>query len=442
MTLALDQTHDPALTSWVAEANGHPEFPIQNLPVGVFRRRGTSDMPMGCVAIGDRVLDLEACVFHGVLSGAAEEAARGCIGPALNDFLGASPDLRRELRLGVSRLLAAGARAREELLVPMADAELFVPMAVGDYTDFYASVHHATNVGSLFRPDNPLLPNYKWLPIGYHGRASSIVPSGAPVRRPAGQRRHDPDAPPTLGPTRMLDYELEAGFIVGPGNALGVPIPIGQAEQHLAGLCLVNDWSARDIQSWEYQPLGPFLAKSFATTVSPWIVTPDALAPFRAPAFARPPGDPPPLAYLFDADDQAHGAVDAVLEVELTSAEMRSRGMAPLRISRSRLADLYWTPAQLVTSHTSGGCNLRSGDLLGSGTVSGPTKDSRGCLLELTWRGREPLHLPTGEERTFLLDGDEVTLRGWCEREGFARIGLGECRGRVAATALPPPPSA
>jgi fumarylacetoacetase len=313
----------------------------------------------------------------------------------------------------------------------MAEAELLVPAVIGDYTDFYASVYHAANVGSLFRPDNPLLPNYKWVPIGYHGRASSIVPSGASVRRPLGQTREDPAGPPTFGPTRRLDYELEVGFFIGPGNELGRPIPIADAASQLFGVCLVNDWSARDIQSWEYQPLGPFLAKNFATTISPWIVTLDALAPFRAPAFARAAGDPAPLPYLHDEDDRRAGALGISLEVLLSSARMRAERLPPARLSRSELTDLYWTPAQLVAHHASGGCNLRPGDLLASGTVSGAAKNARGCLLELTWRGTDPVRLPTGEERRFLEDGDEVVLRGWCEREGFVRIGLGQCRGTV-----------
>jgi fumarylacetoacetase len=436
----LDETHDPARRSWIASANGHPEFPIQNLPFGVFRRRGTTDTPRVGVAIGDAVLDVEACVFHGTLSGAAEEAARYCAAPRLNDFMALGPDPRRELRRALSDLLSADAqgrpanpRATPALLLPMADAELFVPAAIGDYTDFYASIHHATNVGSLFRPNNPLLPNYKWVPIGYHGRASSIVPSGTAVRRPEGQTRDDPDTPPTFGPSRRLDYELEVGLFIGRGNGLGRPVPIAEAERHLFGVCLVNDWSARDIQTWEYQPLGPFLSKGFATSVSPWVVTLDALAPFRAPAYPRPPEDPAPLAYLYDAEDQSRGAFDVVLEVFLASAAMRERGMAPVRLSGSRLTELYWTPAQLLAHHTSNGCNLRPGDLLATGTVSGAARDARGCLLELTWRGAEPLRLPTGEERSFLANGDEVIMRGWCEREGFVRIGLGECRGEIVA---------
>jgi fumarylacetoacetase len=315
----------------------------------------------------------------------------------------------------------------------MADAELLLPSRIGDYTDFYASVHHATNVGSMFRPDNPLLPNYKWVPISYHGRASSIVRSGTPVRRPYGQLK-DPNAEaPVFAPSRALDYEMEIGCFVGPGNRLGEPVPIGQAEEHLFGLCLVNDWSARDIQTWEYQPLGPFLSKNFATTVSPWVVTFEALEPYRIPAFKRPEGDPVPLPYLDSTENRKRGGVDVTVEVLLTSARMRKEGLAPHRLSRGSMANLYWTPAQMFTHHTSNGCNLEPGDLFASGTISGPERDSRGCLLELSWRGAEPVALPTGETRKFLEDGDEVILRASCGRAGATRIGFGECRGLIVA---------
>ena len=326
----------------------------------------------------------------------------------------------------------ANRRLGDHILVPMAEAELRLPAAVGDYTDYYASVHHATNVGSMFRPDNPLLPNYKWVPIGYHGRASSLVPSGTPVRRPSGQIKDAKSDSPVFGPSRSLDYEMEVGCFVGLGNALGVPVPLSEAETHLFGLCLVNDWSARDIQSWEYQPLGPFLAKNFATTVSPWVVSLDALEPFRVPAAARASGDPSPLPYLTSAGDQARGGFDIMVEVWLSSARMRAQGSPPMRLSQGRMADLYWTPAQMLAHHTSNGCNLMPGDLFASGTISGPAKDNRGCMLELTWRGAEPITLPSGETRTFLEDGDEVVMRGYAEREGAVRIGFGECRGVVA----------
>jgi fumarylacetoacetase len=335
-----------------------------------------------------------------------------------------SPDRKRAIRLA------------NDILVPIADAELLCPDEIGDYTDFYASIHHAMNVGSMFRPDSPLLPNYKWMPIGYHGRASSIVVSGTPVRRPSGQLRDTPDGPPIVGPTRRLDYELEVGVYIGRGNDLGSPIAIDDVDQHIFGFTLVNDWSARDIQTWEYQPLGPFLAKSFATTVSPWIVTADALEPFRVRATPRPPRDPAPLPYLFSKADQERGGFDITLEVFLVTERMRAEGTAPFLVSRGTFAEMYWTMAQLVAHHTSNGCNLRAGDLLASGTVSGPTDESRGSLLERTWRGSRPLRLSTGETRTFLDDGDEVQFRAYCQREGFTRIGFGECRG-VISPAIP-----
>ena len=441
--MTLDETHDPALRSWVAAANGHPDFPIQNLPFGVYRRpEGGARSRVG-VAIGDQVLDLGAAIGTGRQrtgpgGNGQDRIIRACAAETLNPVMALEQDERRELRRWISRLLAADPSGRPlqsgvgpDLLVPMGDVHMLVAAEIGDYTDFYASVFHATNVGALFRPDNPLLPNYKWVPIGYHGRASSIVPSGTPVRRPAGQLRPDPNAAPEFGPTRRLDYELELGFFIGAGNGLGSPVPIGQAERQIFGVCLVNDWSARDVQAWEYQPLGPFLAKNFATTVSPWVVTMEALAPFRAPPRPRPADDPAPLPYLDDAADRTAGALDVMLEVWLATETMRSKRIEPARLSRSRAIDLYWTPAQMVAHHTSGGCNLRTGDLLASGTVSGPEPDSLGCLLELTRGGKAPLRLPTGEERTFLEDGDEVILRGYCRRDVVARIGLGECRGVV-----------
>jgi len=338
------------------------------------------------------------------------------------------------LRAAVSGLLAAGdARldGHADVLVPMDQADLVLPVEIGDYTDFYCSLHHATRVGRLFRPDNPLMPNYKHLPVGYHGRASSVVASGTPVHRPRGQTKGDKAPAPAFGASRRLDYELEVGFFVGPGNPLGKPVPIAEAGSRIFGFCLLNDWSARDLQKWEYQPLGPFLAKSFATSISPWIVTAEALAPFRVPAAARAPGDPEPLPHLDADDDRARGAIDLWLEVGLDSRQMREQGFEPLRLSRGNFRDLYWTVAQMLTHHASNGCNLRPGDLLGSGTVSGPDEGSGGCLLELTAGGREAIALPTGESRHFLEDGDEVVLRGWCERAGAVRIGFGECRGVV-----------
>lgn len=433
----MDQTHAPDRTSWVESANGATDFPIQNLPFGVFRRRDDEEPRVG-IAIGDQILDVTACHDEGRFTGAAERAAEACAAPALNPLMSLEREFRIDLRRQVSALLDSNSpaphkspRLADRLLVPMSEAELLLPAAIGDYTDFYASVHHAGNVGSMFRPDNPLLPNYKWVPIGYHGRASSIVASGAPVRRPQGQLKDSQADAPEFGPTKLLDYEMEVGCFVGPGNPLGQPVPLDRAEEHLFGLCLVNDWSARDVQSWEYQPLGPFLAKNFATTISPWVVTLEALEPFRVPAWRRAPGDPAPLPYLWSGRDQARGGVDLVVEVYLSSSRMRKGGVPPVRLSRGRVADLYWTVAQILAHHTSNGCNLRPGDLFASGTVSGPEKESRGCLLELTWRGSEPITLPTGEVRKFLEDGDEVIMRGACERPGAARIGFGECRGIV-----------
>ncbi|HEY0972473.1 MAG TPA: fumarylacetoacetase [Gemmatimonadales bacterium] len=435
----LDETHDPSLQSWIPSANEpDTDFPIQNLPFGVFRRRGTAGEARVGVAIGDQVLDVAAAFDAELLDGRATAAVERCRQPALNGLMALGPAHRSALRLALSRMLRVGVPAGERVaadpalaarvLVPMGDAELLLPAEVGDYTDFYASVHHATNVGSMFRPDNPLLPNYKWVPIGYHGRASSLVPSGTAVRRPVGQVRAPDASAPTVVPSRLLDYELEVGAFIGPGNALGEPIPVADAEEHIFGLCLVNDWSARDIQAWEYQPLGPFLAKSFATTVSPWVVTMEALAPFRRPAPARPEGDPEPLDHL--RQDGAP-AVDVTLEVLLRTARMREAGDAPARLSRTSFLNMYWTFGQMVAHHSSNGCNLRPGDLLASGTVSGPGRDERGCLLELTRRGAEPVTLPNGETRKFLEEGDEVMLRGWCEAEGARRIGFGSCEGKI-----------
>ena len=435
----MNETHALTRTSWVPSAQGDTDFPIQNLPFGVFRPREDEDEPARVgMAIGDQILDLVACHDEGFFTGAAERAGDACAAGTLNPLLGLGQEAWTALRRQASALLAsdsaayrANRRLGDRLLVPMRDAELLLPAAIGDYTDFYASIHHATNVGAMFRPDNPLLPNYKWVPIGYHGRASSIVPSGTPVRRPSGQLKDPKADAPVFGPARQLDYEMELGFLVGTGNPAGEPVPIGEAESHLFGVCLVNDWSARDVQSWEYQPLGPFLAKSFATTMSPWLVTLEALEPFRVPAAARPAGDPAPLPYLASPDDQARGGFDITVEVYLASARMRFEGLQPMRLSRGRAADLYWTAAQMLAHHTSNGCNLRPGDLFASGTISGPAKDSFGSLLELTRRGAAPLTLPTGETRAFLEDGDEVIMRGYAERAGAVRIGFGECRGVV-----------
>ncbi len=441
MILDIDDTHRAGLAPWVPSAQSpSSDFPIQNLPLGIFRAADRSDRPG--MAIGDQILDLVAVAEQGLLddddlSALIHECDRE---GSLNALLAEGRSRLRALRARASALLRAegepgraAERHRAAILVPMADAELLIPSRVGDYTDFYASIHHATNVGSMFRPDNALLPNYKWVPIGYHGRASSLIPSGTRVRRPNGQTREEGADVPTFGPTRRMDYELEVGAFIGTGNSLGNPIAIADAESHVAGLCLVNDWSARDIQAWEYQPLGPFLAKNFATTVSPWIVTLDALAPFRAAAYSRPAGDPAPLPYLHGDANERDGAFAITLEVLLCSSRMRDAGVAPMRVSLGSFTSMYWTVAQLVTHHSSNGCNLEPGDLLASGTVSGETNDSRGCLLERTWRGTEPLTLPTGEVRRFLEDGDEVIMRGWCERDGFRRIGFGDCRGIVGA---------
>jgi len=431
---ALNETHDPALRSWVASAQAAAcDFPIQNLPLAMFRRRGTNEAFRGGVAIGDQIVDIAAAVARGAFTGDAETAARAASGDSLNALMALGPAAWSALRLALSRALREGAAARallESCLVAQADAEYTVPARIGDYTDFYTGIHHATTVGKLFRPDNPLMPNYKWVPIGYHGRASSIVVSGQPIRRPRGQTKGAADTP-QFGPSQRLDYELELGFLIGTGNALGEPIAIEEAGRHLFGVTLFNDWSARDIQPWEYQPLGPFLSKNFGSTVSPWVVTMEALAPFRAP-LKRPAGDPAPLPYLDSADERRNGALDIQLEVWLQTQAMREAGQPAVRLTRGNAAEAaYWTPAQLVAHHTVGGCNLQPGDLFGSGTLSGPEPDQAGSLLELTQGGKQPITLPDGETRSFLADGDTLTLRGFCEREGARRIGFGECAGTV-----------
>jgi fumarylacetoacetase len=421
--------------SWIESANdGLTDFPLQNLPFGVFSVPGEG--PRIGIAIGDRVLNLRACVQRGFFDTLNVQIQQACCEPALNLLMSLGRSAAFAVRQRVTELLAedvpADARSRlEPLLIPATQVTMHLPAVIGDYTDFYASIYHATNVGRLFRPDNPLLPNYKYVPIGYHGRASSIVVSGEEVKRPSGQIKTADANVPAFGPSRLLDYELEVGVFVGNGNARGRAISIGKAEDHMFGLCLLNDWSARDIQAWEYQPLGPFLAKNFATTISPWVVTMDALDPFRVPPFQREDGDPDPLPYLNSSDDQTRGGIDLTLEVWLSSKLMRDEKMAPVRISKGNMRDLYWTLAQMLTHHASNGCNMRPGDLLGTGTVSGPIKDSVGCLLEMTRRGADPITLPTGQIRKFLEDGDEVILRGYCQREGNPRIGFGECRGLI-----------
>ncbi len=436
MNHVINETHDPHLESWI-ESAAQSQFPIQNLPFGAFRRHGSDTPPRIGVAIGDFILDLAACSRSGLLDGLDGPLIEACAQDSLNALMALGRDHWFALRKRLSRLLSAGAkgasrerRRTESALVPMDETEMVMPVCIGDYTDFYASIHHARNVGSLFRPDHPLLANYRYLPIGYHGRASSIVISGTSVRRPCGQTARANSAP-EFGPSRMLDYELEVGAFVGYGNPLGEPIPISEAEYHLFGICLLNDWSARDIQRWEYQPLGPFLGKSFATTISPWVISMEALAPYRVPAFLRPPDDPAPLPYLSDPVDREGGGIDLTLKVFLRSTEMRARNLSPMLLSQCGFKDMYWTLAQLLTHHASNGCNLRTGDLLGSGTVSGSADGSGGSLLELTRQGIEPLALPSGESRRFLEDGDEITLGARAERAGFATIGFGECRGVI-----------
>jgi fumarylacetoacetase len=435
MTHSLDATHDPNLRSWVKSANQKDtDFPIQNLPFGTFRTQGSAETTRIGVAIGDKILDLSRCYQLGLLQELPEHLQIACTEPNLNLLMGMESQAKLALRHRLSELLRYDFQQippETEILTSMSEAELLLPVNIGDYTDFYASIFHATNVGKLFRPDNPLLPNYKYLPIAYHGRASSIVPSGNAIARPRGQTKKPEDLAPSFAPSGMLDYELEVGFFIGTGNQLGQPISIDQAEEHIFGLCLVNDWSARDIQAWEYQPLGPFLSKSFATTISPWVLTLEALAPFRCPAFRRDQSDPELLSYLCSPLNTSLGGIDITLEVCISSAQMQQKGMQPFCLSRGSFQQMYWTLAQMLTHHSSNGCNLRSGDLLASGTVSGAEAGSQGCLLEMTQRGSKPIELPTGEVRKFLSDGDEVILRGYCEKTGYNRVGFGECRGTI-----------
>ncbi len=454
-------SHNPELRSWVVSANEpSTDFPIQNLPFGVFFLEGEGedehDARVGA-AIGDYVLDLAVIEEEDLLHGVATDDDESDLGedlsaPGLGLLMMSGRSRSKRLRKRISKLLAEGCddlagrkKLRNKALIAMDKATLIVPDPSHDYTDFYASIHHATNVGSMFRPDNPLLPNYPWIPIGYHGRASTIVASGTKIRRPMGQMRPNDAAPPVFGPCAQLDYEAEIGFFISGGNSMGERVSLDDAEELVFGACLVNDWSARDMQKWEYQPLGPFLAKSFATTVSPWVVTMEALIPFRCPAFVRPSGVPGPLEYLESERNRAGGGIDITIEVFLLTQAMREKNIPPARLSSGRYRDMMWTIAQMVAHHTSNGCALQAGDLLASGTVSGPARDNRGCLLELTWDGdpwatppkaapgssRTPITLPSGETRTFLQDGDEVIMRGFCQREGATRIGFGECRGIV-----------
>jgi len=420
-----------ALKSWVLSANDpQTDFPLQNLPYGVLRQ--DDRMRIG-VAIGDKILDLMACAQQGLLASLPRELLAACSAEVLNPLMSLGPAAWTALRRQLVELLAEQSdsetmRRVEPLLVPMREAVMQLPARIGDYTDFYASIYHATRVGRRFRPENPLLPNYKYIPIGYHGRASSIVVSGQQIRRPCGQTKSQTEEP-VFRPTQELDYELEVGLFVGKGNQLGQSIPIAEAEDHVFGLCLMNDWSARDIQSWEYQPLGPFLAKNFATTISPWIVPLEALAPYRVPAFARPGSDPAPRTYLRLPSPET-GGIDLTLEVYIQSKHMRQAGTAPMLLSKGNLRHLYWTIAQLVTHHASNGCNLRPGDLLATGTVSGPEEGSEGCLLEKQ-KGAEAIRLTSGESRRYLEDGDQITFRAYCQRIGLPRIGFGECTGTV-----------
>jgi fumarylacetoacetase len=421
----IDSTHNPRLESWVTSANGHPHFPIQNLPWGVFQPHERAPARVG-VAIGDFVLDVSALGECGALN---RTIANACQSDSLNALMRLEPSLWSHARAQLSHFLAIShpkaqnfAKEAAKWLTPISQVWLHLPFQIGDYTDFYASRHHAMNVGKLFRPDNPLLPNYDHVPIAYHGRASSITVSGTPIHRPMGQQRPDETAPPIFAPSKRLDYELELGFVIGGQNALGASVPIAQAQERIFGAVLLNDWSARDIQAWEYQPLGPFLAKNFATTISPWVITMDALKPFRCEATTH---DTRPLPYLWDEADQMMGGLEVQLEVWLETAHGQTK------LSTSQYADMYWTPAQMIAHHTSGGCNLRPGDLIGSGTVSGPTPEARGCLLELTDGGKRPVQLSNGETRAFLEDGDVVVMRGSCRRDGATPIGFGECKAQV-----------
>ena len=436
MTGLVEETHDSKRASWVASANGHPEFPIQNLPFGIFTPGGGA--PRGGIAIGDAIFDLKAALAAGLFSGAAEQAAAAAAGATLNPLMALGSAPRAALRKRLSALLAADSAERAkieplagQLLHPAADCTLHLPAAVGDFTDFFAGIQHATNAGMRRRPDAPLMPNYKYVPVAYHSRASSVHASGAHIRRPHGQRILAGATEPLFGPSTKLDIELELGVWIGPGNAPGEPIPIARAGDHIVGLCLLNDWSARDIQEWEMAPLGPFLSKNFGTTVSPWVVTAEALAPFRLAQPPRPAGDPRPLPYLWDDGDQRGGAFDVELEALLQSEAMRAMGLPPQRLSLSNTRHLYWTLAQMVAHHTASGCNLAPGDLFGSGTISAPDASGYGSVRELSQDGEQPIALASGETRKFIEDGDEVILRAHAKRAGYVAIGFGECRGRI-----------
>lgn len=430
----VNETHEPSLKSWVSSANEQGnDFPIQNLPFAEFRRRQSTEAFRGGVAIGEQVLDLRAVLNSAAFDEDVTLILQACAEPTLNRFMGMGHEAWSTLRLALSRALRAGSELESvlhECLVPMLEVEYSLPCVIGDYTDFYTSVHHATNIGKLFRPDNPLLPNYKWLPIGYHGRSSSIDVSGQKVFRPRGQTRAPDQETPSFGPCKRLDYELEVGIYIGPGNAPGGSIELDDADQHVFGYCLFNDWSARDIQAWEYVPLGPFLAKNFASTVSPWVVSSEAMAPYRA-AWTRDKEDPQPLDYLESAQNRESGAIDLKLQVHLQTETMQQKQLSPMLLSESTFAYSYWTVAQMVAHHSVNGCNLRPGDFFGSGTQSGPGEGELGSLLELTAGGKRAFELSSGETRTFLEDGDTVILSGFCEKEGTARIGFGQAVAQV-----------
>lgn len=440
--MQLNETHRTELRSWVESANSlNSDFPIQNLPYGVFRRDGRT--PRVGIAIGDQILDLTAALNAGLLKGPAKTAAKLATGTTLNALMAAEPTLHTALRRQASKILAADnpdraqlAAAAGTLLVPMAEAQLQLPAAIGSFTDFLTSIYHSERGGRVTRPDSPIPPPFRYLPIAYNSRATSLRASGEAVRRPNGQWS-GPDDKIAFGPTRQLDFELELGFYVGRGNELGDPVAIDQASERIFGFCLVNDWSARDIQRWE-SALGPFLSKSLSTTISCWVVTAEALAPFRAPAFARKEGDPAPLPYLFSKTDQSVGGIDLTLDAYLTTPRMQREGASPALICRTNFVHMYWTVAQMLTHHTSNGCNLQTGDLLASGTTSGPTDESRACYSEITARGTRPLTLPNGEKRAWLEDGDEIIFRGRAERQGFRSIGFGECRAVIAPAHLHP----
>lgn len=432
MKIQIDETHDASRQSWVASAQEHPCFPLQNLPLGIFSPSGGE--PRGGVAIGEYIFDLRAALDAGLFSSAAEAAAKAASGATLNPLMALGTAARVALRKRLFALLVEGGeaeRAAKTVLHEAAGCTLHVPAAIGAYTDFYAGIHHAYNGGVRHKRPTPLLPNYKYVPVAYHSRASSVVPSGTPVIRPNGQRKLPNEAAPTFGPCRRLDFELELGIWIGAGNDLGKPVRIGEAGEYLFGLCMLNDWSARDVQSWEMAPLGPFLAKNFSTTISPWIVTMEALAPFRRAQRPRPSGDPKPLPYLWDEEDQVSGAFDIEIEALMRTEAMREKSMEPHRISLSNVEHLYWTAAQMVAHHTCGGCNLQAGDLFGSGTISAPEQSGWGSLAELSEDGRREIALPTRQTRTFLEDGDELILRARARRDGYATIGFGECAGRV-----------